>query len=495
MLEKPKKADEQPKQEEMMQQFSNLLSQAQQKLHNIPSSLEDLKSLATWMRLELDIAKVEQKQQVEFESQKEELENQENQESKAKKSSMVEGPSKAEHQQKLEEKKEHAKTKVEQLKNYKFEDFVRDFKRSWQPGTEEWKKREDIFTKNLNAIISHHQGPTKAWSQDINKFMDYTKPEFEKMLGHKGSRRGRVGAGSLMQKWGNSTEIALPKVHDWKVKTTRSSSFMRDQGACGSCWAFAAVEAMEHHLEIAHGKADKLSPQFLVSCMPNELHCGGTGGCQGATANLAFDYVKENGIPSESHWPYTSFSGRNGVCNERLKSTPHIRIETWEHLPVNEDAPLAKALYEHGPVVVSVDGSPWSFYEGGIFAGCEKDTVINHAVLAVGFGEEVSEKTQKLHKYYLIKNSWGRDWGEDGHIRLERFEDSNAYCGIDTKPEEGNGCDGGPHEIPVCGMCGVTSDSSLPVGAKFVETDLNPAEKAATTGSLILKKGFEDLIK
>jgi len=404
---------------------------------------------------------------------------------------------------KVDNKVDKPLNKVDKLKTYQFADFVRQFKRSWQPGTAEWKQREDIFKKNLQTIIAHHSGPAQPWSKDVNKFMDYTEQEFKKLLGHKPGKRG-MAPGSLLQTGKkepaplNMSFVTLPVTHDWRSKLAMSGKFARDQGACGSCWAFAAVQALEGHLEIQHGKSSKLSAQFLVSCMPNELHCGGTGGCDGATANLAFDYIKEFGIPAEQHWPYTSFSGRDGTCNPALKANRHVNIQDWVHLPENKDGPLAQALYQHGPVVVSVDGNPWSLYSSGIFAGCNRNAIINHAVVAEGFGEELHASTKKLHKYYLIKNSWGNDWGENGYIRLERFEDDNAYCGIDNKPEEGNGCDGGPREIPVCGMCGVTSDSSFPMMPTFVENAgfKNPLQSLGqVTPNEILKKGFQDLIK
>jgi len=229
------------------------------------------------------------------------------------------------------------------------------------------------------------------------------------------------------------------------------------------------VQALEGHVEIKHGHSTKLSAQMLVSCMPNEQNCGGTGGCEGATANLAFDYIAKNGIPAEQHYPYSSFSGRSGTCDANLMSKRHVNIEKWEHLPINQDAPLAQALYQHGPVVVSVDGNPWSLYSSGIFAGCDKNAIINHAVVAEGFGEEFVPRQNRAVKYYLLKNSWGDDWGEHGYIRLERVTNDKAYCGIDNHPEEGNGCDGGPPEITVCGMCGVTSDSAFPVNPSFSE--------------------------
>jgi cathepsin L len=138
------------------------------------------------------------------------------------------------------------------------------------------------------------------------------------------------------------------------------------------------------------------------------------------------------------------------------------KIDHHVVLPENKGEPLLQALYQEGPVVVSVDASKWNFYSTGVFSGCDKDAIINHAVVAEGFGEDSG------HKYYLIKNSWGSDWGERGYIRLQRFDSDDAYCGIDNKPEEGTGCEGGPKFVTVCGMCGVLYDSTYPRGAKFI---------------------------
>merc|ERR1719231_1689786 len=160
-----------------------------------------------------------------------------------------------------------------------------------------------------------------------------------------------------------------------------------------------------------------------------------------------------------------SFTGSNGQCSPTKKMLTHAKIDHHVVLPENKGEPLLQAIYQEGPVVVSVDASAWSFYSGGVFSGCSKDAIINHAVVAEGFGE------QDGNKYYLIKNSWGKSWGEKGYIRLKRFDDDEAHCGIDNKPEEGTACEGGPKFVRVCGMCDVLYDSTYPKGARFISKD------------------------
>merc|ERR1719326_740375 len=302
--------------------------------------------------------------------------------------------------------------------------------------------------------------------------MDYTEDEFQKLLGYKRGAKS-MGASSFLQQappqWNDTISlVTLPTDHDWRPKLERSQHWFQDQGACGSCWATAAVACLQGHLEIKHGITDLLSTQALVSCTPNPRHCGGTGGCQGATAELAFEYIAKAGIPSDSKWPYMSFTGSNGKCTSHLAKMTHARIDHHVVLPENKGEPLLQALYQEGPVVVSVDASNWNFYGGGVFAGCDKDAVINHAVVAEGFGEQARKDGTGTVKYYLIRNSWGADWGEKGYIKLQRFDDDAAHCGIDKKPEEGTACEGGPSQVTVCGMCGVLYDSTYPRGSSFV---------------------------
>merc|ERR1711957_562390 len=112
-----------------------------------------------------------------------------------------------------------------------------------------------------------------------------------------------------------------------------------------------------------------------------------------------------------------------------------IRFYNWERLPENQDAPLRAALME-GTVAVSVAASKWPWYRGGIFNGCPMGAVINHAVLAIGYGKDKDTGAT----FWLIQNSWSSRWGETGRIRLLRTEDN--YCGVDSHPEKGTACKG-----------------------------------------------------
>lgn len=346
-----------------------------------------------------------------------------------------------------------------------FGDWMMQFNRKYQHGSNEFIMRQQAFEKNMAEIEMHNARKDKTYTMAVNKFADWSDEEFKKMLGYK--RTEKKGGVSFMEvnqsfKVGPS---ALPDVHDWRDKLGWTNNMFQDQGHCGCCWATSTVEVLQNHLMLGGGSGawDMLSPQALVDCVANPKQCGGTGGCEGATTQLAFGYIKENGIPANHFYPYTSFTGKDGVCNKFLASGKHATITSWVDLPSNRADPLKQALYESGPVTVSVDATNWKSYKSGVYNGCDRNAIINHAVVAQGYGKE-----SEALKYYLIKNSWGQDWGDNGYIKLQRFDADNAFCGMDTNPLEGSGCLGGPSQVRVCGMCGVTSDSSYPLGARVV---------------------------
>jgi hypothetical protein len=153
----------------------------------------------------------------------------------------------------------------------------------------------------------------------------------------------------------------------------------------------------------------------------------------------------------------------------------------WQTLPKNEGKPLAQTLVQHGPVAISVAADTWHEYGGGIFDGCDKDVIIDHAVTLYGYGEEHGAR------YWLIRNTWGPDWGEDGFIRMKRLDDNDNYCGIDHDNQQGVGCKGDPTEVKVCGMCGMFSDSVVPhfAGAKNFTSHSVPSWLLEHQASLI----------
>ena len=231
---------------------------------------------------------------------------------------------------------------------------------------------------------------------------------------------------------------------------------VKNQEACGSCWAFSATETVESALAMAGGPLLTLAPQQLVDCAPNPQQCGGTGGCQGSTQPLAFNYTVVAGMDSEAAYPY---KGRDGTCSAASKS-PAVGITGLVELPTNDYDALMQAVATVGPIAISVDASAWSFYGGGVYSG-KCGTTIDHAVQLVGYGTD----SQTNEDYWLVRNSWGTSWGEDGYMRIKRYGAGDEPCGTDTAPDEGYGCKGGPSTLKVCGLCGILSASSYPTGA------------------------------
>lgn len=344
-----------------------------------------------------------------------------------------------------------------------YEAFRQRYGRTAAKDSVSYEQRLSLFLKRKAEVDAHNARPGASWKAKVNEFADYTEEEHSAMLGYR--RLGRWWEGRDVSSAGRSflelRPANLAEAVDYR-HSLNSSQFIRQQGACGSCWAVAAVGALEMHAEIRHQTPIPLSFQQLVDCVPNPQHCGGDGGCKGATAELAFQYVQGNGLADAASYIST------GAC---APTKPAAAIQGWERLPTNKLRPLLEAVATKGPVVVSVDASAWSSYDSGIFNSCTKDAIINHAVLLVGYGVDATTG----QKYWLIRNSWGSSWGEAGFIRIQRHDSDEGdagYCGTDKDPKQGVGCDGGPKEIPVCGMCGVLSDSSYPK-----DVDMNGAPR------------------
>lgn len=277
----------------------------------------------------------------------------------------------------------------------------------------------------------------------VNQFADLTEEEFEAWLGKKSGRFPGRASGLRV-----APSKELPSSVDWREKGVVTP--VKNQGSCGSCWAFASIETVESAYAIeTSSKPLVLAPQAYVSCMVNPDKCGGTGGCQGAIAELAFNYTIANGVPLESDYAYTA---SNSACQS---FTPAVTVKDFAVLPANDADALATALATVGPIAVSVAASQFRLYGGGVFNGCTGQTgaTINHAVQAVGYSED----------YWLIRNSWGTTFGENGYIRLSRSQDS--VLATDVEPGDGFSCAPYPSSIQVAGQCGVLSDSAYPTGA------------------------------
>lgn len=377
------------------------------------------------------------------------------------------------------------------LNGYSFTQFVRDFGREYA-NPEEYRVRASHFEASLLESRLRQAKNVQArlsWTVGVHPFMDMTKAERSVMHGYKPSRTRVAGFQPL-----SALQTVARGMSMLNSSMVSSDSFggaslaIRNQGNCGSCWAVSSAEAIEAQLH--RNGADpsvRVSPQALVDCVPNPQHCGGKGGCDGATGELAFKYVRDHGIPLESELPYNAHTNacEAGSLDGAWPSSQRVRISGWTSLPSNKVDPVKQALVDQGPVVVAVDANDWFDYNNGIYDGCSKDAILGHAVLLKEYGSDGGKQ------YWRIQNSWGENWGENGHIRLAMHDDEESWCGTDSKPEEGSGCDGGPPTVQVCGTCGLLFDAVVPEGARIesggsgtqTQPIFHPADTDAATAS------------
>jgi len=364
----------------------------------------------------------------------------------------------------------------------KFSAFVQLHGRSYAKDSHEYEMRLGNFQTRQAAVDAYNMQAGRTWTAGVNHLADRTPEELAALRGYRHMSKGSssasmLGLASVSTRAVNAS--SLPTNFTWKGQLKAMSNVV-SQGGCGSCWAVSSATALGAHAELYHGDRT-FSAQQITECTPNPDACGGTGGCQGATAELAMDYVARYGDVTAEELKYTGMdtacpskakpSGKSFLKRaEEVSSLTEVSLTQnggaafgmtgWRRLPENKAEPLLLALYEEGPVVVSVAANDqWSMYSSGILNACDKENaVINHAVVAVGFGQDGN------NKFWQIQNSWGKSWGEDGFLRLVRLDnrEEDAYCGWDMSPQDGTACKGGPEKVYVCGQCGVLYDSVVP---------------------------------
>jgi cathepsin L len=350
-----------------------------------------------------------------------------------------------------------SRTAWHQLQSYTFENYQNEFQKKYSP--EELPMRQAIFERKLREINAHNADSTKTWKAGVNHLTDRTDAEFRTRLGVKKSLLYKHHAETLVVERPPVVDVsALPPNVDWREKNIISP--VKDQGDCGSCWTFATAEVTESYWAMATGKLNILSEQQILDCTPNPNHCGGTGGCEGGTAELAWAQITQTGgLSSEWTYPYISYTGTDFSC-KTTQIVPIAKVSKFMNLPVNEQDPILSYLASSGPLAISVDASTWSSYESGVFNGCNQTNPdLDHAVMLVGYGTDSA-----LGDYWLVRNSWSPQWGEEGYIRLHR--ENPFTCGTDTTPSDGDGCTNGPPTVNVCGTCGILFDALYPVVAQ-----------------------------
>jgi len=371
--------------------------------------------------------------------------------------------------------------------NEAFGEYVESFGKAYA-SSRELQLRQSLFEERAAQVEAHNSIPGSTWVAGYNDFTDATDEELQRLLGFNSRLRGRSDLAMLnfasRKEADEAPPLVLPDSVDWRLKSPAVVSPVKNQGGCGSCWAFAATEVIESHVALQTGVLLSLSPQQITSCAPNPRHCGGQGGCDGSTAELAFDYViAAGGLADIWHYPYLSaleFATLECRNESELPYPKAASITGFASLPENDAPALMEAIASKGPIAVSVDASAWWMYASGIFDSCNKTAPnVNHAVVGIGYGIENNTK------YWLVRNSWGNRFGEDGYIRLRRYDDEP--CGQDPRPQDGFGCedDEATKQYIACGECGVLSMSNYPTGAKVGPVDTVRRVAAADDGLLV----------
>jgi len=339
----------------------------------------------------------------------------------------------------------------------KFEEFKKEFGKQYETAEEELK-RFNIFKTNSKEILQHNKQEL-TYTKGINFFSDITEEEFKST--YLGLKRLPTSTSSPSQTLSKPIKD-LPDEVNWVEAGAVTK--IKNQGQCGSCWAFSLTAQVESYAFIASEELIELSTQQVTSCTPNTLSCGGTGGCMGSVTQLGFNYLQLFGSVTEEDWPYVSGTTTNSEdCTYDLETVaPVVGLTGYNSLTPNDEAAVMQHIAEVGPLAIAVDASAWSGYSGGVFNGCSFDDniSINHGVQLVGYGSEFSPLG--VYDYWLVRNSWGPSWGEDGYIKLQR----TSQCGTNSTPMDGTACVGGPGNDAqtVCGMCGMLLDTTYPLG-------------------------------
>ena len=264
----------------------------------------------------------------------------------------------------------------------------------------------------------------------VNQFADLTVEEFRVASGQKrgAGKRGKMAASRV----GDADEQilalggSLPAAVDWR-NVTGMVLPVKDQGQCGSCWAFATTFAVESAHALLTKGADlvSLSEQQVVSCDKTE------DGCNGGDQLPALQWLATtSGQCTEKEYPYTSGGGADGTCKKTC--TPRVTVTGGVEVAAKNETALMAALATL-PISLSVDASSngWQLYAGGVYTSackCNKLACLDHAVGGVGFGTD----TKTGEDFWIVRNSWSASWGEDGYIRIARGAKygPEGQCGI-----------------------------------------------------------------
>lgn len=273
-------------------------------------------------------------------------------------------------------------------------------------GTDSQKAyRLSVFTSNYARVQSVEKSSTATYKLGLNKFADLTAQEFAaQYLGTKVTQKKSSAKPKV--------NLNAPKSVDWVTKGAVSD--VKDQGQCGSCWAFSTTGAIESANYLNTYEMTLLSEQQLVDCSS----AYGNMGCNGGLMDYGFEYAEKTGLTTESSYAYT---GETGTC-ESWKIEDGVKVSSYTD--VNADTASLLAAVVQQPVSIAINANPIQLYTSGIYNDWEEcEGQLDHGVLMVGYGSDDGEK------FWKVKNSWGATWGEEGYFRLARRTSGDGICG------------------------------------------------------------------